>query len=142
MRLEISTPEIAGGGIERIAAIRLENLKILGPNEIACLPLDSQIAQKLHAVTERPPDRENARFRDLVDLLILRELVDSLSSLRIACEAVFAHRATHAWLPTLEVPDGWDVGYAALAAEVGLAIADVHLAAGQVRDFIASIAVA
>lgn len=31
VRLEISTPEIPGGGIERIAAVRLEALKILGP---------------------------------------------------------------------------------------------------------------
>lgn len=140
VRLEVSTPGASAGATERLAAIRLDALKLSGPTDIACLPLDHQIAQKLHAVTERPPDRENARFRDLVDLLMLRELVEGLRSLRGTCEATFEHRATHAWPPTLDVPDGWDVGYAALASEVGLAITDVHVAAEQVRGFIAAIA--
>ena len=36
------------------------------------------MATKLHAVTERVPDRENDRFRDLIDLLLLRELQPDL----------------------------------------------------------------
>jgi hypothetical protein len=39
-----------------------------------------QIAQKLHAVTERPSGRENARYWDLIDLLLLRGLVEALAS--------------------------------------------------------------
>ncbi|MDQ3631024.1 MAG: hypothetical protein M3417_07110 [Actinomycetota bacterium] len=87
-------------------------------------------------------DRTNDRFRDLVDLLVLRELVDDLRAVRVACEATFAHRAVHAWPPELDVPETWGTGYARLAAEVGLDIADVDEAADDVRAFIVDIAAA
>jgi len=98
-----------------------------------------QIAQKLHAVSERPVDRTNDRFRDLVDLLVLRELVSDLPALRAACETTFATRATHAWPPSLDVPATWQAGYARLAGEVGLDVVRVDDAAARVREFIAAI---
>jgi hypothetical protein len=140
VRLEVSRPDADGAEIERVAAIGLEHFKLSGPHEIACLPLRFQIAQKLHAVTERPTGRENRRFRDLVDLLILRDLADDLVALRRACEDTFQQRATHAWPPELVVPGSWRSGYAELAAEVGLDVRDVDAAAGELRVFLADIA--
>lgn len=88
---------------------------------------------------ERPADRTNDRFRDLVDLLVLRNLIDDLPALRRACETTFASRATHAWPPSLDVPTTWQAGYARLAGEVGLDVVDVDDAAAKVREFIAAI---
>jgi hypothetical protein len=139
LRLEVSGPDVDGDEVELIPAISLAEFDLTGPTEVACLPLRFQVAQKLHAVTERLPARENRRFRDLVDLLILRDLVDNLSSLRVACETTFAHRATQPWPPQLDIPETWREGYARLAAEVGLDILDVDVAAGQVQVFLAQI---
>lgn len=139
VRLEVSGPEAGADEPEYVDAISLEDFKLTGPRVIACLPLRFQIAQKLHAVTERPVDRPNDRFRDLVDLLVLRELIEDLSALRLACETTFATRSTHAWPPSLEAPASWRVGYARLAGEVALDVIDVDAAAGEVRAFIAAI---
>lgn len=142
VRLEISDSEVSSDDVdvERISAISLEDFKLSGPDEVVCLPLRFQIAQKLHAVTEQPDRRDNVRFRDLVDLLILRDLVDDLIALRRACEETFAQRATHSWPPDLTVPDSWRDGYARLADSVGLEITDVDGAANEVRAFITEIA--
>lgn len=100
-----------------------------------------QIAQKLHAVTERFPDgRENPRFRDLVDLQLLRSLGPDLAAVCEACERVFVARDQQAWPPTLDVPVDWAPGYSALAAEIGLGVRDVADAAVTVREFIKEIA--
>ena len=142
MRLEISGSEHGVDEPESIAAISLQDFKLAGPRSIACLPLRFQIAQKLHAVSERPVDRPNDRFRDLVDLLVLRDLIDDLPALRRACETTFDSRATHPWPPSLDAPATWYAGYARLAREVGLDIVDVDVAAGKIRMFIAAIAAA
>jgi hypothetical protein len=139
VRLEISGPEQGADEPEYVEAISLQDFKLNGPQAIACLPLRFQIAQKLHAVSERPVGRTNDRFRDLVDLLVLRELVGDLPALRMACETTFATRATHAWPPSLDVPATWQAGYARLAAEVGLDVVDVDDADAKVREFIAAI---
>jgi len=139
VRLEISAPEHGADEPEYVEAISLQDFKLTGPQAIACLPLRFQIAQKLHAVSERPVDRTNDRFRDLVDLLVLRELVGDLPALRAACETTFATRATHAWPPSLDVPATWQAGYARLAGEVGLDVVDADDAAAKVREFIAAI---
>lgn len=140
VRLEVSGPEPGVDQFEWVPAIGLETFKLAGPAGVPCLPLRFQIAQKLHAVTERPADRENARFRDLVDLLLLRDLVVEAQDLRAACEATFEHRGTHGWPPTLEVPASWRAPYARLARDNGLAVTDVEDAAAEVRRLIAQIA--
>ena len=136
VRLEVSQAEIGTDEIELVPAIGLEDFALAGPDEVACLPLRYQIAQKLHAVTERPERRENVRFRDLVDLAILRELIEDHSAVRRACEETFEHRGTHSWPPDLVAPAAWADGYRALATELGLDVVDVDAAAEQVRDLI------
>jgi hypothetical protein len=141
VRLEASRFEVGADEAEYLDAISLEDFKLSGPRTIACLPLRFQIAQKLHAVSERPVDRVNDRFRDLVDLLVLRDLIDDLPALRLACEVTFADRATHAWPPALDAPASWRDGYARLAREVGLDDVDVNAAVTEVQAFIAAIGV-
>lgn len=139
LRLEVSGPDASGGEAEAVPAIDLEHFRLTGPREIACLPLRFQIAQKLHAVTDRPVGRENHRFRDLVDLLLLRDLVDDVPALREACVKTFERRATHVWPPELTVPEAWRDGYRLLAEELGLEVNDVGEAANEVRALIAQI---
>jgi hypothetical protein len=70
---------------------------------------------------------------------VLRDLIDDLPALRLACEATFAGRATHAWPPALDAPASWRVGYARLARQVGLDVVDIDDAVTEVRMFIVAI---
>src|SRR5262249_2765544 len=112
-----------------------------GPDKVACLSLRYQIAQKLHAVTERPPDRPNLRFWDLIDLILLRDIAGDFDRVREAAEQIFAGRDTHEWPPRLVVPDAWGEPYARSAAEIdGELPATIEGAADLIRAFIAEIA--
>jgi hypothetical protein len=73
------------------------------PDTLATLALRFQIAQKLHACTDPhdPPASINDRPRDVVDLLLLRDLVrtegrPTLLDLWVAAEPIFAARAVDA----------------------------------------------
>ncbi len=101
-------------------------------------------AQKLHAVTEQPPGRENLRFWDLIDLMLLEELLgDALARVREAAEAVFVARGTHEWPPELVVPESWREPYARAASEMDAELpAEIDQAAARVRALIAKIATA
>lgn len=93
------------------------------PVRIAAYPVETHVAEKLHAYT-RParPGRENSRVRDLPDLALLASTRRfAARELRAALEATFTFRATHV-LPT-EVPAppaSWAAPYAALAEENAL----------------------
>jgi hypothetical protein len=74
---------------------------VSGPAHLPCLPLRFHVAQKLHGMTLPPwRGRQNERFRDLVDLLLLDALVvHDYPALRNACELVFDRRNTHGARP-------------------------------------------
>ena len=110
LQLEVARPEAAEVELVPVA-ISIADFRLDGPSRVACLSLRFQIAQKLHAVTERPEDRENLRFWDLIDLILLRELLDEggLGAVREACVTTFAIRGTHAWPPELVVPESGHV---------------------------------
>ena len=106
-------------------------------------PVRYQIAQKLHACTEPPADgRRNDRFRDLIDLLLLEELVEDSDwdGLRAACEEIFELRNMHKRPPVVTIFDGWSDTYPALAAEVAFPISDANDAAWRVQQLIQRIA--
>jgi len=69
----------------------------LDPFEVLLIPLERQIAEKLHAYTRTYKGGGTTRARDLVDLLLIRqhERVD-LRRLRETVRRVFLRRATHA----------------------------------------------
>jgi len=132
----------SGEEIERVPALSLDPLGLDGPNAIPCVSLRYQIAQKLHACTQVFDDgAANGRFRDLIDLVLLRELLasDAMPGVRGACIETFELRATHTWPPSVTVGEGWAPGYAELATGIGFHLTDVDAAAAAVRALIAEI---
>jgi hypothetical protein len=109
---------------------------------VALFPLSYQIAQKLHACTEVRSDRDNDRFRDLVDLILLEEIIAAgdLAAVRSACEEVFALRARQSWPPSIRIYPLWPEQYRALATGMGFPITEVGGAAEAVKAFIERIA--
>ncbi len=139
LKLEVASPDSQATDSEEVEAIPIDEFGIDGPQMIRCLSLRYQIAQKLHAVTQRFEEGENDRFRDLIDLIICRDLVADLAEVRGACVDTFDARGLHAWPPTLKVPDGWAEPYTAMAEEIDFPVTDVGDAAAQVREFIGTI---
>jgi len=128
--------------VDKLPAIEIGQFGLDGPPYIACIPIRYQIAQKLHACTEQfDGGRENDRFRDLPDMLMLRGLLDDsdLTAVRDACREIFDLRHKHAWPPTLTVSEAWVAPYEALAREIEYSIVDVHEAAALVRELIEEI---
>jgi hypothetical protein len=111
-------------------------------DDIPCLPVRYQIAQKVHACTEILDHKENERFHDLLDLLLLEELVatDDWPRVRAACEEIFSLRGKHTWPPAVAVFPSWPEAFAALAEESAFPIADVTEAAAKVTAMITRIA--
>ena len=143
VQLEVAPAEgIAGQEIERVPARPLDAVQLEGPDRIACVSVRYQIAQKLHACTELYRDgRENDRFRDLIDLQLLHDLLDdgAMPSVRDACIEIFELRGTHAWPPTVTVWPSWPTGFAAMAREVDFHTDDVDVAADELRALISEI---
>jgi Nucleotidyl transferase AbiEii toxin, Type IV TA system len=140
VKLELSLAEGETGlEVERVPAIDLSRFGLEGPETVACLPLRFQIAQKLHACTTRRDDgKDNDRFRDLIDLILLRGLVDDkeLAAVYEACVQIFDARDQHRWPPSLVVPESWAEPYARLATDLGVEVTDVEAAAERVREII------
>lgn len=140
-QLEITPAETGHEEFVAIPGASLEPVGLMGPEFVLVLARRWQIAQKLHAVTERSVDgRENPRFRDLIDLQLLESLDPEMRGVRDACERVFAARGQQPWPPMLIVEPSWNDTYPALATELGFAITDVKDAANIVRAFITRIA--
>ncbi|MGI8661942.1 MAG: nucleotidyl transferase AbiEii/AbiGii toxin family protein [Acidimicrobiales bacterium] len=130
-----------GSEVDHVPAKSLDHVGLVGPETVACIAVRWQIAQKLHACTETLEDRENDRFRDLLDLQLLRDLVadDEWVGVRAACVEVFEGRAKHGWPPDVTVFETWDAGYRALAEETQFSVQRVADAADAVRQLIARI---
>lgn len=129
--------------VDSVEAIGIDDFGLDGPEDVPCLTIRYQIAQKLHACTEPPPEGkdENPRFHDLIDLLLLRPLIpgDGLAAVRAACIDTFTVRDEHDWPPELVVYPSWAEAYERLAIEQDFAVTDVEEAAAQVRDLITEI---
>lgn len=143
VQLEVAPAEgAAGREIDRVLAYSLDPVQVAGPERIACVSLRYQIAQKIHACTEVfESGRENDRFRDLVDLQLLRGLLgqDALPAVREACVEIFDLRRKHAWPPEVTVYQSWRDPFAAMAGEIGFYTEDLDVAATDLRDFISEI---
>ena len=137
--VDVARAEPGESEVELVPAIALgEAFGVTGPAELPCLPLRLHVAQKLHGMTLPPRSgKRNERFRDLVDLLLLEELVPDDAGLREACEAVFRARGTHDWPPPLDdVPAHWVEPFARLARELELPVTDADDAMARVRAFV------
>jgi hypothetical protein len=74
---------------------------------------------------------ENDRFRDVMDMLLVEDLLYDvgLARVREACVDIFTVRDKHIWPPTVTVYDSWRVPFAALARENGFTPAGIDEAA-------------
>ena len=138
--LEVAIDDTAVGHQDLIEpdGIALAAFEIDPPRLVPCLDVPHQIAQKLHACTEVFSDRDNDRFRDLIDLQLLADIVEDheWNSVKAACTEVFAARGKHPWPPMVTVFDTWPPAYRALAGETGFAVLDVAEAAAAVAALI------
>jgi hypothetical protein len=123
-----------------LPAIPLGPFGLPGPDEVACVAIRYQIAQKLHACTRVfATGPQNDRVRDLVDVLMLQGLIDDMACVRDACVEVFSLRAKHTWPPTVTIYEDWPDRYAGLAADLDFEPSDVNDAAAAVQALIDAI---
>lgn len=135
--VEISPDEGgAASSQEIVPAPPLDRFGIPNVDGIVGMSMGYQIAQKIHAATDPhdPPEYVNNRPRDVVDLLLLKELCESTGSpspkeIRSACEDIFAARAQEAsalgrvprsWPPVLNAHPHWSDDYCQAAASCGV----------------------
>jgi hypothetical protein len=109
----------------------------LAPIHVMLVPLERQVAEKLHAYTRRY-NGESTRVRDLVDLIIVR-LFESLSAqrLRDEIERTFRQRGTHPVPDEVPAPPAdWARAYSEEAQAVGIppSLADAHEIAASWLD--------
>lgn len=103
------------------------------PIGIPAIPLELQVAEKLHAYTQTyEGGRASTRVKDLVDLALIAELSSlDAATLRREIDSNFDHRATHPPPKALpSPPPEWGLPFRRLAEEVGIS---TELAAGH-RD--------
>jgi Nucleotidyl transferase AbiEii toxin, Type IV TA system len=140
LQIEVSPAELDPAEFDEVPAIGIEDFGLAGPESVLCLALRYQIAQKLHACTERfEGGKENDRSRDLIDLILLRDLVEDLAAVREACVKTFERRGKHDWPPELTIEASWPETYAAEAKRYEFETETVEEAAELVRAFIAEI---
>ena len=152
VKVEIS-PDEAGIGDHPFvfATPSLSHFGLPSPDALVGIALRFQIAQKLHACTDPhdPPHAVNDRPRDLVDLLLLRDLLASDTAttdadLRAAGQAVFDTRAAEAeqlglvarhWPPAVQSHPHWPDDYARAAGDAGLTVT-LNDAIAELNDWI------
>jgi len=91
------------------------------PGRFRIYPLETHIAEKLHAYT-LPRERPNSRVKDLPDLALLATARDiDGAALRAAIDRTFEHRATHPVPESVPAPSAaWAPVYARIASNDGL----------------------
>lgn len=128
--------------VEHADPLRISQFGLPEPASIPIVNLGYQIAQKLHACTERfRSGPENDRFRDLMDLLLLRDMLTAAELPRVkeACLRIFEIRGKHSWSPTVAVYESWRAAYREMARAERFEIEDVDEAAALVNEMIAEI---
>jgi len=139
LQVEVSPDEgRAGDAAEQIVAPSLAGFGLPTPDHLVTLSLRYQIAQKAHAATDPhdPPEFVNDRARDVVDLLLLRDLVRATGEPRLldvlaaivdifdarAAEAVATGRQPRHWPDRLVAYPHWQVSYRKAAESAGLSL--------------------
>lgn len=119
-------PEVAGW---------FEALGFPPPEPVPLMPLEYQVAQKLHAATA--PGSQRAH--DLIDLQLIAGRAElDMPRLRAICLRLFAYRRMQPWPPRVEPQPGWNEIYAARAAGLDV-LPDVTAAATWANALIARI---
>lgn len=110
-------------GVDRLTTPDLLAFAEVPPVTVPAIPLEVQVAEKLHAYTRiYHAARPSSRTKDLVDLILIAELA-SLNAVALmrAIEITFAIRGTHPVPESLPAPPlEWGQPFAALAGTVGI----------------------
>ena len=137
--VEISPDEgNATSSCEEFPAPSLAGFGIPTPERLIGLSMSYQIAQKVHAASDPhdPPQFVNNRARDVVDLLLLKELAETTGSpsnteIVSAIVDIFAARGREAeelgrpvrtWPSCINAHAHWGADYAAAAESVGVSV--------------------
>jgi len=141
VQVDLSRREGSPTDVELVDALDLEPFGLATPSALPCLSIRYHIAQKIHAMTQpsAKEDDSNERFRDLADVLLLRELVEDLPAVQAACVEIFALRGTHGWPPVLNPPAFWEDLYASLAEGLELPEKRLEDAVREARAFFEAI---
>ncbi len=93
------SPDVLRGGIDLSFAD-------LAPLDVPAVSVAVHVAEKLHALSvPRTDGRENSRVKDLVDVVLLRQVAFAdVESVRRAVAATFERRRTHELPARVEVP--------------------------------------
>nr|WP_052367171.1 nucleotidyl transferase AbiEii/AbiGii toxin family protein [Paraoerskovia marina] len=155
VQVEIAPDEGGAGATpETIPAPRLEPFGLPTPDTLVTIAMRFQVAQKIHAASDPhdPPTSINDRPRDVVDLVLLRSLIEAegqptLNDIRTAAVAVCEARAQDArelgrpersWPPLMSPHDHWVRDYAAAAHDAGLSMS-LDEAVATVNEWIVQI---
>ena len=96
-----------------------------------------QVGGRSHTMANRTTRvRGNDRFRDLADLLLMKQWIEDYSVLIDPCRAVFARRDTHSWPPLLVANEEWEEPYSRLARELEIDAVDLQQAVYEIRHMI------
>lgn len=119
--LDVAFAEPMHGRPDEVDGSRFLEFVGLEPGRYRIYPLETHIAEKLHAYT-LPRARPNSRVKDLPDLALLASVRDiDGAALRAAIDRTFQHRATHPVPSSLpDPPAGWAPVYERIAANDGL----------------------
>jgi hypothetical protein len=103
-----------------------------------CYPLAQHISEKVHAYTRLHSSGPNTRVKDLVDLLLIAELDQTLSRVEVrqALETTFADRGSVLPERLPDPPLNWEKPYRELAREARLRQLVLSDAMSAVREFI------
>lgn len=143
VKLEVSLYEGSHPAPDLVPAFSLKPFGLEGPDVIPCIPLTKQVAQRLHAATEPPPEgKTNERFRDLVDIVLLGALMPASSQLRDVCEETFAIRGKQAWPPEITIDETWGEPLEEMARGMGLPQRTAEEIVRYVEEYVQQIATA
>lgn len=122
--LDVGFDPPAGVEPDRLRGPDLLAFADIAPVEVPALPIEIQIAEKVHAYSRTYGERALAatRVKDLVDLVLIATVAEPQADrLRVAFETTFARRASHG-LPTSlpRPPADWHVPYSRMARDIGL----------------------
>jgi len=144
VRLELAPVEgQMGTELDRVEAAPVDGLQVPVPEAVSCVSVRYQVAQKLHACTEVFSEGlDNDRFRDVMDILLVENLVRGevgLTRSHEACVDIFTVRDKHTWPPKVTVYESWREPFRKLAQENDFQPADIDEAVEQLRRLIADI---
>ncbi len=135
--IDVAFAEPLHGAPEEIEGSSFLEFAGIEPTRFRVYPLETHIAEKLHAYT-LPRKRPNSRVKDLPDIALLATVRDiDGRSLRAAIEGTFEHRATHpvpGFVP--KPPSTWAPVYERIAANDRLRWRTLDDVTGVVQSFL------